>query len=141
MIAGDAEQQQDVHGTPPFRVITGRRSWRPYDENVLGGRIPSPNPERTRNLALQAGGAAGGEPRHLIHRGPEPTDLPDSWRTLMRKKLVSLGFALAALVAASTFTPAAADPSTCPPNSHRIVCPDGHSFCCPNNALCICAPF
>jgi hypothetical protein len=58
----------------------------------------------------------------------------------MRKKLVSLGIALAALVVASTFSPAAADSSTCPKNSHLIVCPT-YSFCCPNNAFCVCSPF
>ena len=58
----------------------------------------------------------------------------------MRKKLVSLGIALAALVAASTLTPASADPTTCPKGSHLIVCPT-YSFCCPNNAFCVCGPF
>lgn len=58
----------------------------------------------------------------------------------MRKKLLSLGFALAALVAASTLTPAAADgPSICPPNTRVVVCSDGvHFLCCPNTAFCAC---
>jgi hypothetical protein len=56
----------------------------------------------------------------------------------MRKKIVSLGFALAALAAAYAATPASADPTTCPKNSHLITCPDGTSFCCPNNAFCVC---
>jgi hypothetical protein len=60
----------------------------------------------------------------------------------MRKKLLSLGFALAALAATYAVAPASADPdpTTCPKNSHLIVCPDSHSFCCPNNAFCVCAP-
>ncbi|HEY4572989.1 MAG TPA: hypothetical protein VIJ61_06425 [Thermoanaerobaculia bacterium] len=57
----------------------------------------------------------------------------------MRKKLLSLGFALAALVAASTFMPASAQSSTCPKGSHLFVCPT-YSFCCPNNAFCACLP-
>ena len=56
----------------------------------------------------------------------------------MRKKLVLLGLALAAVAAASGITPAAADP--CPPNSNLIVCPT-RSFCCPFNARCACLPF
>jgi hypothetical protein len=59
----------------------------------------------------------------------------------MRKKLLSLGFALAALVAASTFMPASAQSSTCPTGSHLFTCPNGHSFCCPNNAFCACPIF
>jgi hypothetical protein len=58
----------------------------------------------------------------------------------MRKKLVSLGFALAALVAASTVKPAAADgPSICPPGTRVIVCVDRPGIlCCPNTAMCFC---
>jgi hypothetical protein len=52
----------------------------------------------------------------------------------MRKRLLFLAFALAA-TAASTISPASA--TTCPKNSHLVDCGD-HSFCCPNNALCIC---
>jgi hypothetical protein len=52
----------------------------------------------------------------------------------MRKKLVILGFALAA-AAASTISPASA--LTCKVGTHLIVCPT-YSFCCPNNALCVC---
>jgi hypothetical protein len=55
----------------------------------------------------------------------------------MRKKLVSLGIALAALVAASTFTPASAQSSTCPAGTHLFTCPT-YSYCCPNGAFCIC---
>lgn len=56
----------------------------------------------------------------------------------MRKKLTLLGFALAATFAASAVSPAAAD--TCPKGTHLIVCPTG-SWCCPNNAFCVCGPF
>lgn len=56
----------------------------------------------------------------------------------MREKLVFLAFVLTAVAATSTTPPAAAD--ACPKNSHLIVCPDGHSFCCPNNAFCVCFP-
>jgi hypothetical protein len=55
----------------------------------------------------------------------------------MRQKLILLGFALAAIFAASAVPTAAAD--TCPKSSHLIVCPTG-SFCCPNNAFCVCFP-
>jgi hypothetical protein len=57
----------------------------------------------------------------------------------MRKKLIILAFALAA-TAASTLTPASAQSSTtCKKDEHLIVCPT-YSFCCPNNAFCVCAP-
>ena len=56
----------------------------------------------------------------------------------MRKKLVFLGFALAALTAASAVSSAAA--TTCPKGTHLIVCPTS-SWCCPNNAFCVCGPF
>jgi hypothetical protein len=65
---------------------------------------------------------------------------PYLWRTPMRKKLVSLGFALAALITASTLAPAKASAATCPNGYHLIVCPT-YSFCCPNNAFCVCSPF
>ncbi len=54
----------------------------------------------------------------------------------MRKKLIILGFALAA-TAASTLSPAPAKADTCPKNSHLFVCPT-YSFCCPDNAFCAC---
>ncbi len=54
----------------------------------------------------------------------------------MRKKLVSLGFALAALVAASTHA-SATTPISCPAGTHQFNCPT-YSFCCPNGAFCIC---
>ncbi|HEY2291674.1 MAG TPA: hypothetical protein VGM86_13320 [Thermoanaerobaculia bacterium] len=54
----------------------------------------------------------------------------------MRKKLIILAFALAA---ASTLTPASAQSSTCKKGTHLIVCPT-YSFCCPDNAFCVCAP-
>jgi hypothetical protein len=55
----------------------------------------------------------------------------------MRKKLVLLVFALAA--AAGTITPASADSSTCPKNTHPIDC-GTYILCCPNNAFCVCGP-
>jgi hypothetical protein len=58
----------------------------------------------------------------------------------MRKKLVFLAFVLAAVAATATIPPAVAADTTCPKNSHLIVCADGHSFCCPNNAFCVCFP-
>jgi hypothetical protein len=54
----------------------------------------------------------------------------------MRKKLALLTFGLAALAAASTVRPAAAV-QACPNGYHLIVCPT-YSFCCPNNAFCVC---
>jgi hypothetical protein len=59
----------------------------------------------------------------------------------MRKKLVILAFALTA-AAAGTLSPktASADPTTCKTGYHLIVCPT-YSFCCPNNAFCVCSPF
>jgi len=56
----------------------------------------------------------------------------------MRKKLFMLVIAFAAVAgtaAVLTATPAAA--KSCPKNSHLFVCPT-YSFCCPNNALCVC---
>jgi hypothetical protein len=55
----------------------------------------------------------------------------------MRKKLALLVFALAALTASLSVRPAAA--LTCPPGSHEIDCPTS-SWCCPNNAFCVCFP-
>ena len=55
----------------------------------------------------------------------------------MRKKLALLVLALAALTASVTVRPAAA--LTCDVNHHLIVCPT-YSFCCPNNAFCVCFP-
>jgi hypothetical protein len=54
-------------------------------------------------------------------------------------KLAVLVIALAAMAAASRVSPATAQ-STCPRNTHLIVCPNGTSFCCPNNAFCVCGP-
>jgi hypothetical protein len=56
----------------------------------------------------------------------------------MRKKLFGLAIVLTAVVgtcAVLTTTPAAA--GSCPRGSHLVTC-NGYSFCCPNNALCIC---
>ncbi|HEX4962343.1 MAG TPA: hypothetical protein VF173_16015 [Thermoanaerobaculia bacterium] len=55
----------------------------------------------------------------------------------MRKKLILLGLALAAVAAAGAITPASADP--CPKNSNLFVCPT-YTFCCPFNARCACLP-
>jgi hypothetical protein len=58
----------------------------------------------------------------------------------MRKKLVILGIVFAAIVGTTAFltaTPALA--KSCPRNSHLVVCPT-YSFCCPNNAFCVCLP-
>ena len=55
----------------------------------------------------------------------------------MRKKLIFLALVLTALTAATAISPAAAN--TCPKNYHLIDCGD-HSFCCPNNAFCVCFP-
>jgi hypothetical protein len=58
----------------------------------------------------------------------------------MRKKLVILGIVLTAVVGTTAFltaTPAVA--KSCPGNSHLVVCPT-YSFCCPNNAFCVCLP-
>ncbi len=56
----------------------------------------------------------------------------------MRKKLALLVFALAAVTASLSVRPAAA--LTCPKGSHLIVCPTS-SWCCPDNAFCVCGPF
>jgi hypothetical protein len=60
----------------------------------------------------------------------------------MRKKLIILGFALAA-AAASALPSAYADPpvnSFCPAGTRRVDCvTDPTKFiCCPNTALCFC---
>ena len=58
----------------------------------------------------------------------------------MRKKLFGLVIVAAAVVgtlAVVTATPAEA--KSCPRGSHLIVCPT-YSFCCPNNAFCVCFP-
>jgi hypothetical protein len=58
----------------------------------------------------------------------------------MRKKLLVFVIVLAAVAgttAVLTATPAAS--KTCPKGSHLVTCPTG-SFCCPNNALCVCFP-
>ena len=57
----------------------------------------------------------------------------------MRKKLALLVLALAAMAAAS-FGGSTASADTCPKGTHLIVCPNS-SWCCPNNAFCVCGPF
>jgi len=56
----------------------------------------------------------------------------------MRKKLLSLGFALAALAAAST-TATASTPATksCPSGTYEFHC-SSFTVCCPIGALCHC---
>lgn len=60
----------------------------------------------------------------------------------MRKKLVCLGFALAAVAAASNLPSVFADPpvnSFCPQGTRRIDCVTRPGFiCCPDNAMCFC---
>jgi hypothetical protein len=56
----------------------------------------------------------------------------------MFKKLFASGIGAVAIVgicAVLSATPAAA--KSCPKNSHLIQCPT-YSFCCPNNAFCVC---
>jgi len=58
----------------------------------------------------------------------------------MRKRSLILGIVFAAAVGTAallTTSPAAA--KSCPKNSHLVVCPT-YSFCCPNNAFCVCLP-
>lgn len=51
----------------------------------------------------------------------------------MRKKLLSLGFALAAFAAASTTATA----KSCPPGTYEFQC-SNFTVCCPIGALCHC---
>jgi hypothetical protein len=53
----------------------------------------------------------------------------------MRKKLALTAFAVALAAGSMMVKPAAA--LTCPTGSHLLVC-STYSFCCPNNAFCIC---
>ena len=57
----------------------------------------------------------------------------------MLKRLALTAFVLLAVTAGTVavLAPSAAYAKTCPKNSHLIVCPT-YSFCCPNNALCVC---
>jgi hypothetical protein len=58
----------------------------------------------------------------------------------MRKKLLSLGFALAALAAAGT-TATASTPATtsCPAGTYEFHCQQStRILCCPLGALCFC---
>jgi len=65
----------------------------------------------------------------------------------MRKKIVFLVFILAALAPTTGNSPAAAAKASaaqsaskgCPKGSHLVTCPT-YSFCCPNNAFCVCSP-
>jgi hypothetical protein len=55
----------------------------------------------------------------------------------MRKKLLSLGFALAALAAASAFAPASAATKSCPSGTYEFTC-GNFTVCCHVGALCHC---
>lgn len=56
----------------------------------------------------------------------------------MRKKLLSLGFALAALTAVSTSaTTSTSATSSCPPKTYEFHC-QNVTLCCPIGALCHC---
>ena len=58
----------------------------------------------------------------------------------MRKTLAVLMIVLAAVVgSAAVLAPTPAEAKTCPRGSHLITCPT-YSFCCPNNAFCVCLP-
>lgn len=57
----------------------------------------------------------------------------------MRKRLVVLLIVLAAVVGTAAVTSSPAEAKSCPRGSHLITCPTG-SWCCPNNALCVCFP-
>ena len=56
---------------------------------------------------------------------------------MIKKVLLAsmLGIALAGAAALLSSTPAEA--KNCPRNTHLVVCPTG-SFCCPDNAFCVC---
>ncbi|HET9209868.1 MAG TPA: hypothetical protein VFR03_05690 [Thermoanaerobaculia bacterium] len=55
----------------------------------------------------------------------------------MRKKLLSLGFALAVVAAASTAATAAA--KSCPEGTYEFQCSQStRILCCPIGALCFC---
>jgi hypothetical protein len=55
----------------------------------------------------------------------------------MRKKLVSLGFALAALAVVSTSATASAAAKSCPPGTYEFTC-GSFTGCCHIGALCPC---
>jgi len=58
----------------------------------------------------------------------------------MRKKLTVVMFVLAAaLGTVALLTPTPVQAQSCPRGSHLITCPTG-SWCCPNNAFCVCFP-
>jgi len=58
----------------------------------------------------------------------------------MRKKLfVTMILSIAIVGSVSLFAAPPAHAKSCPRNSHLVVCPT-YSFCCPNNAFCVCFP-
>jgi len=57
----------------------------------------------------------------------------------MRKKLFCLLIGTIAVLGLSALTSAPAQAKSCPRGSHLVVCPT-YSFCCPNNAFCVCFP-
>lgn len=59
----------------------------------------------------------------------------------LAQRIGIVSFALAAgLGAAALVASTPAQAGSCPRNSHLIVCPNGNSWCCPNNAMCVCFP-
>jgi hypothetical protein len=60
----------------------------------------------------------------------------------MRRIFACLVFALALVAIAHQPTAASAQTTNpCPAKTHLLVCnPPAHSFCCPDNALCVCGP-
>lgn len=60
----------------------------------------------------------------------------------MRKLFACLAFALALLALNLAPSASAQTATPCPKGSHLLVCnPPANSFCCPDNALCVCDPF
>ncbi len=56
----------------------------------------------------------------------------------MRKKLLTVLIVLAAVAGtAAVLTSTPAKSGSCPKGTHLFDC-GSYSFCCPNNALCIC---
>lgn len=57
----------------------------------------------------------------------------------MNRKLALALFVVIALAlgAGAVLTPTPAAAKSCPKRSHLVVCPT-YSFCCPDNALCVC---
>jgi len=56
---------------------------------------------------------------------------------LKRKLAIALLTVCAAVGPAALLTPVRTQAKGCPRNSHLVTC-STYSFCCPNNALCVC---